>query len=77
MSYVAYVYGEVIELVFVYIIKIVYNFVSASVVYIKNIVKLYAIETAIIRLSATLTEVVFITTINGKLFKRKENSEFQ
>ncbi len=43
----------------------------------KNIVELNAIETAIIRLSATLTEVVFITTINGKLFRRRENSEFQ
>lgn len=72
MSYVAYVYGEVIELVFVYIIKnkVIENTVGFCFIYIKNIVELYAIETAIIRLSATLTEVVFITTINGKSLKR-------
>lgn len=73
MSYVAYVYGEVIEFVFVYIIKnkVIYSRLLGCV-HKKNIVELYAIETAIIRLSATLTEVVFITTINGKLLKRKE-----
>lgn len=72
MSYVAYVYGEVIELVFVYIIKnkVIEYTVGFCSIYMKNIVELYAIEIAIIRLSATLTEVVFITTINGKSLKR-------